>query len=387
MSDKLDEIRELLDQTDKTIVEALAKRQNLVREISRLKINNKKHIRDTDREDELLDKITRLAREAGLDRYFAEQLFKDIIDHSVRFQTHSLVDHQNVQKDGDIVRVAYQGTDGAFSHQAAYRHFEERYSKVDCLGYTTFRQAAEAVKEQEADYAILPIENTTAGSINQTYDILTDDDLHIVGEEAIRVIHCLLALEQVPINRIRRILSHPQAIAQCSNFLAKLHDCKVESYIDTAMSAKKVFEDGDLSQAAIAGSYAAEIYGLEILERDLANQPENFTRFVVVARQPVEVDTQIPCKTSLLMVTTHDQGALVGCLNIIADHGIDMTKLESRPKPNEPWKYQFYLDIKGNINHPETRVALEELERKASFLKVLGCYPAQVGNGNESGNS
>jgi chorismate mutase/prephenate dehydratase len=206
--------------------------------------------------------------------------------------------------------------------------------------------------------------------------------LHIVGEEAIRIIHCLLALEQVSIDRIRRILSHPQAIAQCSNYLAKLHDCKIESYIDTAMSAKKVLEDGDLSQAAIAGSYAADIYGLEILERDLANQPENFTRFVVVGPQPVEVDTQIPCKTSLLMVTNHEQGALVRCLNIIAEHGIDMTKLESRPKPNEPWKYQFYLDIEGNIANPDTRLALEELEQKASSLKILGSYPAQVGNGD-----
>ncbi|PAU93417.1 bifunctional chorismate mutase/prephenate dehydratase [Aliifodinibius salipaludis] len=383
MSDKLNSIRRLLDETDKTIIKALAKRQDLVREISELKIDDESDIRDTEREEELLSKITKLAREAGLDRYFAEQLFKDIIHHSVRFQTHSLVDYQNEQKGAETVQVAYQGTDGAFSHQAAFRHFEERYSQVDCFGYDTFRQAAEAVKECKVDYAILPIENTTAGSIRETYDLLADDELHIVGEEAIRIIHCLLALEDIPVDRIRRIMSHPQAIAQCSNFLAKLHDCRVESYIDTAMSAKKVLEDGDLSQAAIAGSYAAEIYGLNILKRDLANQSENFTRFVVVGPQPVEVDPQIPCKTSLLMVTTHEQGALVGCLNIIADHGIDMTKLESRPKPNEPWKYQFYLDIEGNIANSEIRVALQELEQEASSLKVLGCYPAQVGNGEE----
>lgn len=383
MADKLDSIRKLLDQTDKKIIDALAKRQELVREISSFKINEEKGIRDANREETLLDKIQKLAREAGLDRYFAEQLFKDIIHHSVRFQQHSLIDHQNEGTETDVVHVAYQGTDGAFSHQAADRHFEERYSEVHCMGYDTFRQAAQAVKDEEVDFAILPIENTTAGSINETYDILGDSDLHIVGEEAIRVIHCLLALEQVPLDRIRRIMSHPQALAQCSHFLAKLHDCKVESYVDTAMSAKKVLEDGDLSQAAIAGSYAADIYGLEILERDLANQPENFTRFVVVSRNPVQVDQQIPCKTSLLMVTNHEQGALVDCLTVIAEHGIDMTKLESRPKPNAPWKYQFYLDIEGNIGNPNTRVALEELERKASSLKVLGCYPAQVGNGEE----
>ncbi|HKK45630.1 MAG TPA: prephenate dehydratase [Balneolaceae bacterium] len=379
----LDEIRKKLDKTDRRIVEALAERQRLVREVSSYKIDKNREIRDNDREEQLLNKIAELAREAGLDRYFAEQLFKDIIHHSVRFQTHTLVDHQNLDKESDVVHIAYQGTDGAFSHQAALRHFEERYSDVHCLGYDTFRQAAEAVENAEVDYAILPIENTTAGSINETYDILGDGKLHIVGEEAIRVIHCLLALEDVSLDRIRRIMSHPQAIAQCSNFLATLHHCKVESYIDTAMSAKKVLEDGDLSQAAIAGSYAAEIYGLKILERDLANQSENFTRFVVVSRNPIEVDRQIKCKTSLLMVTSHDKGALIRCLNVIGEHDIRMTKLESRPKPNEPWKYQFYLDIEGNIANPDTQLALEELEQKASSLNVLGCYPAQVGNGDE----
>ena len=379
----LDEIRKKLDRTDRKIIEALAERQRLVREVSSYKIDENREIRDNNREEQLLNKIAELAREAGLDRYFAEQLFKDIIHHSVRFQTHTLVDHQNAAGNSDLVRVAYQGTDGAFSHQAALRHFEERYAEVQCFGYDTFRQAAEAVEENDVDDAILPIENTTAGSINETYDILGDDKLHITGEEAIRVIHCLLVLEEIPLDRIRRIMSHPQALAQCSNFLATLHSCKVESYIDTAMSAKKVLEDGDLSQAAIAGSYAAEIYGLKILKRDLANQPENFTRFVVVSRQAVEVDSQIPCKTSLLMVTSHDKGALIRCLNVIDDHDIRMTKLESRPKPNEPWKYQFYLDIEGNIANLDTRVALEELEQKASSLKVLGCYPAQVGNGEE----
>ncbi|GAA5522992.1 prephenate dehydratase [Aliifodinibius salicampi] len=382
MSDKLDQIRKQLDETDKKIIDALAKRQQLVREVSSFKIDEQKNIRDFQREEKLLNKITKLAREAGLDRYFAEQLFKDIIDHSVRFQTHTLVDYQNVKNDAKHVRVAYQGTEGAYSDLAATRHFEERYTEVHSVGYDTFRQAAKAVEEGKVDYAILPIENTTAGSISDTYDILGDGNLHIVGEEALRIIHCLLAIEEVSTDKIRRILSHPQAIAQCSNFLAKQHRCKVESYIDTAMAAKKVLEDGDLSQAAIAGAHAAEIYDLKILERDLANQPENFTRFVVVSTDPVEVDQQIPCKTSLLMVTSHDKGALIRCLNVIDEHDIRMTKLESRPKPNEPWKYQFYLDIEGNIANPDTRLALEELEQKASSLKILGSYPAQVGNGD-----
>ncbi|HKL19321.1 MAG TPA: prephenate dehydratase domain-containing protein, partial [Halalkalibaculum sp.] len=350
MAGKLEDLRKLLDQADEKIVRTLAQRQELVQAISDLKIDENSNIRDENREEELLKRITELAREEGLDRYFAEQIFKDIIQHSVRFQTHSLVDHHNLEGGQDSVRVAYQGTDGAFSHQAAYRHFEERYSEVECIGYDTFEEAARAVEQEKADYAILPIENTTAGSINQTYDILGEGKLHIVGEEAIRIIHCLLAIEEVPIERIKRIISHPQALAQCSHFLSKLHRCKVESYLDTAMSAKKVVEDGDLSQAAIAGSYAAQLYGLEILKRDLANQSKNFTRFVIVSRDEISVDTQIPCKTSLLMTTSHDKGSLISCLRVLEEHGINMAKLESRPKPNEPWKYLFYLDIEANVD-------------------------------------
>jgi len=380
---KLEKIRKLLDQTDEQIVESLAKRQELVQAISELKIDETATIRDEEREEQLLQRITKLAREAGIDRYFVEQIFRDILRHSVRFQTHSLVDHHNRDEAASAVSVAYQGTDGAFSHQAAFRHFEERYNEVECIGYDTFQEAARAVEESNADYAILPIENTTAGSINQTYDILGEGKLHIVGEEAIRIIHCLLAIEQVPLDRIKRIISHPQALAQCSHFLSRLHRCKVESYLDTAMSAKKVVEDEDLSQAAIAGSYAAELYGLKILKRDIANQSENFTRFVIVSRDEITVDLQIPCRTSLLMTTSHRKGSLISCLKVLEEHGINMAKLESRPKPNEPWKYRFYLDIEANIADPDTEKGLEELRQEADSLKVLGCYPAQVGNGNK----
>ena len=380
MDRNLDSIRKMLDETDEEIVKALAQRQELVQAISELKIDEKGAIRDEEREEELLRRVTELARQAGLDRYFAEQIFRDIINHSLRFQRQSLVDHHNRGKGTEKVSVAYQGTDGAFSHQAAFRHFEERFSEVECIGYDTFEQAARAVEEGKVDYAILPIENTTAGSINQTYDILGEGNLHIVGEEAIRIIHCLLAIEQVPLDRIKRIISHPQALAQCSHFLSRLHRCKVESYLDTAMSAKKVVEDGDLSQAAIAGTYAAQLYGLEILERDLANQSQNFTRFVVVGTEEITVDTQIPCKTSLLMTTRHEKGSLISCLRVLEDHGLNMAKLESRPKPNEPWKYLFYLDIEGNTADPDTETALEELRARADSLTVLGCYPAQVGD-------
>tara|TARA_Y100001935_G_scaffold255672_1_gene271364 strand:- start:200052 stop:201188 length:1137 start_codon:yes stop_codon:yes gene_type:complete len=377
MKNDLELIRQRLDDIDRTILKALAERQDLVKEVSSYKLETNTGIRDLEREERLLNKIRDLATEVGLDRYYAEHLFREIITNSVRFQTHSLVDHQN-QNDAHQVRISYQGTDGAYSHLAAIRHFSERYTQVDCYGYDTFQEAAKALKDGHVDYAVLPIENTTAGSINDTYDILGESNLHIIGEEIIKVVHCLLAVEPVEVSQIRRILSHPKAIEQCTRFLAKLPRCKVESYIDTAISAKKVLEDGDLSQAAIAGAHAADHYGLHVIAHDIANQQENYTRFVVVSNQPVVIDTQIPCKTSLRMVTSHAEGSLVDCLNVLHKHGINVCKLESRPIIHEPFRYSFYVDIEANSADENTANALNELSKEAEEVQIYGSYPKQV---------
>lgn len=375
----LNEIRKTIDRLDETIVKALGERQRIVRRVLDDKLERADEIRDPRREELLLEKIRKLGSDEGMDPYFLEQLFREIIHHSVRYQTQALVDHQNDKSEETSIKVAYQGTDGAFSHQAAMRHFEQRYDHVECVGFTRFDQAAAAVEENDVDVAILPIENTTAGSINDTYDLLAEKDLYVIGEEVLRVIHCLMAPEQVQLSHIRRVLSHPQAIAQCSRFLAGLTRCHVESYFDTAMAARKVRDDGDLSQAAIGSAYAAEIYGLEILERDLANQSDNFTRFVVVSREPVTCDPQLNCKTSLIFATVDEKGALLSCLNILADSGVNMTKLESRPRLGHPWQSLFYLDVEGNREEPRLKDALTALSKKAQYVKVLGSYPVREG--------
>jgi chorismate mutase / prephenate dehydratase len=375
--EKLSDYRRTIDELDQQIIDSLAQRHRIVREVFSAKITDTARIRDLEREEQLLKRVRGMAVESGLDPYFAEQLFRDIIYQSVRYQSHSLLDHQNDLFEERAITVAYQGTDGAFSHQAAMRHFHERYDDIRCTGFRTFEQAATAVEEGQANVAILPIENTTAGSINDTYDLLGEKKLHIIGEEVLRVVHCLMAPEQVQLENIRRVMSHPQAIAQCSRFLAKLPRCKIESYDDTAMAAQKVRDEADLSQAAIASSYAAEIYGLEILVKDIANQSENFTRFVVVSGNPVECDLQLPCKTSLMLATVHEKGALFKCLQVLNKHGISMTKLESRPRHGKPWQYLFYMDIEGNIKDPAVKRALKELEARAAFMKVLGCYAVQ----------
>ena len=381
MKEKLHSIRDRLDDIDKRIVKALAQRQQVVKEVAALKLANNSGIRDLEREEKLLSKIRDFANEEGLDRYYAEHLFREIITNSVRYQTHSLVDLQNENGQGHI-RVSYQGTDGAYSHLAAMRHFEERHKQIDYYGYDTFQEAAQALKDERVDYAMLPIENTTAGSINDIYDILGASNLHIVGEEIIKIVHCLLAVEPVEVNKVRRILSHPKAIEQCTHFLSRLPRCTVESYLDTAISAKRVLEDGDLSQAAIAGAHAADLYGLHIIAHDIANQHENYTRFVVVSRKAIEVDPQFPSKTSLMMVTSHQEGSLVECLNVFHRHGINVCKLESRPRINEPFRYSFYVDIEANVFDSHTAVAIDELRKEAEEVKIFGSYPKQL-NGDK----
>lgn len=378
-SSNVEGYREKIDGLDRRLIQTLAERHRIVRELFSDKLKGAGQIRDEEREGELLRRIRQLATEEGIDPYFAEKLFHDIIQQSLRYQTYSLVDHQNENGNGDRVRVSYQGVQGAFSNQAAIRHFSERYKEVECIGYKTFDQAAEAVEEEAVDYAILPIENTTAGSINDTYDLLAHKNLHIVGEEVLHIVHCLMAPGKVKLENIRRILSHPQAIAQCSHFLSELPRCRVESYYDTAMAARKVRDDNDLSQAAIASAYAAELYDLHIVKKNIANQPENYTRFVIVSREPVSVDSQIQSKTSIVFATPHEKGALLRCLNALEKHDINMTKLESRPRPRKPWQYQFFLDVEGNSQDPKIQKGLRELESKSVFMKVLGSYPRQSG--------
>jgi chorismate mutase/prephenate dehydratase len=174
------------------------------------------------------------------------------------------------------------------------------------------------------------------------------------------------------------VYSHPQALAQSSIFLAGLHDCYVQAFTDTAMSVQKVRDEQDPRQAAVASERAAILYGLKILARNIENQRDNYTRFMVVAREPLQLDERMPCKTSLIFSTRHEQGALVRCLNVLADAGLNLTKLESRPRPSSPFEYVFYVDFEGNLETAPVQAALAAMRDHVSSLKVLGCYPARA---------
>lgn len=228
---------------------------------------------------------------------------------------------------------------------------------------------------EEADRAVLPIQNSIAGSIHDVYKLLSQSGLHVVGEDALRIEHCLIGLKGAKESDMASVLSHPVALRQCQNYLRKLEEVNVQSFVDTGESVRKIAEDADPKQMAIASAQAADYYGLDVIREGISDFPENFTRFWVISRTPVKVDLQVPARTSLLLVTDHREGALVECLSVLAENGVNMTKLESRPRQGSQLEFQFYIDLDGNIG--ETRVVntLEALRDKALFVRVLGCYP------------
>ena len=267
-------------------------------------------------------------------------------------------------------RVAYQGVAGAFSEQASLQYLPH----AEAVGYHSFSEAFEAALKGECDYACLPVENSLAGSINQTYDLLTDSVLHVVGEQIVRVHHNLMARPGVPFENVRRVYSHPQALAQCQGFLTR-HKLEAVTDFDTAGAAKLLSENGGEESAAIASRRAAEVYGLTILAQNIEDMDFNYTRFFVLG--PDEAPrANGRNKSSLVLATRHRPGDLVACLEEFPKYGINMTKLESRPRRDKPWSYLFYLDIEGHIEDEAVQRAMTGLMRKAAFVKFLGSYPA-----------
>jgi len=373
----LKKFRDAINTIDDEILELLSRRRQVTHGVVQLKEREKMLLRDAQREEELLARLIRTGREMGLEAHSVTKIFHEIIDDSVHSQQLFLQRILNPNDYQRPLRIVYKGIDGAYSRLAAKKFFADREAGSTFTGCPTFAKVVEAVEEGSADYGLLPMENTTVGGISEVYNLLLRTKLSVVGEEIFQVNHCLLAIEDVPLSKIRRVLSHWQVLAQCTHFLSGLENCQEEPLDDTAMAVRKVKEDQDLSQAAIAGEEAARHYGLNVLKRNIADQPENFTRYLVVAQKSVQVDKRIPAKTSLIMATAHEAGALIKALVVLGRHGINMTKLESRPKRGSPFEYLFYLDFEGNVAEERVKEALVELRGATSFLKILGSYPLE----------
>ncbi len=366
-------LRQSLDEVDSGIVRLIAQRSGLIADIARVKETGTSAIQDADRERHVLDGVEAVATELGVSANLVRRIFRELISDSVAQQARHLNGDQ-----GGRVRVAFQGAAHAYSDSAAQKYLAGRGLDGELTGYRTFREAAAALLAGDADLAVLPIENTTAGSINEVYALLREHELYIVGEETWKVDHCLAAAADVPLSALRRILSHPQGLEQCAQFLQTLPNAVPATYFDTAGAMRAVAAAGDPSLGAIGSAEAAAAHGLVILRHSIADSADNFTRFVVLSPAAATVDVRIPCKTSLILVTRHEEGALLRCLEVLSGSGHSMTKLESRPRPGRPWEYLFFLDFEGNAAGPRTAAALDELRSAALYIKVLGSYPAKA---------
>lgn len=264
--------------------------------------------------------------------------------------------------------VAFQGEAGAYSEQAVFNYF----GNVETVPCESFDVMFDSVVSGVSDAALAPIENSLAGSIHQNYDLLLRHDLHIVGEYFLRVQHCLIANPGAKMEDIKKAISHPQALGQCAAYLRN-HGIKAEQVYDTAGSVKMLKESGVRDVAAIASKRAADLFEMQILEEGIEDNPENYTRFLVVGRESVVPENE--AKTSIVFTLKNQPGALFKALSVFALRDIDLTKIESRPLQGKPWEYLFYIDFIGSTSDEVSKRALDHLGEYAMTLRVLGSYP------------
>jgi chorismate mutase domain of proteobacterial P-protein, clade 1 len=375
----LTEIRQQITQIDRSLLKLLSERHRLAFDVVRSKEVTQKPLRDVEREQQLLQELIRFAENENyqLEPQYITQIFQKIIEDSVLTQQVYLQKKLNEQREKSI-HIAFLGKRGSYSHLAA-RNYATRYQEqLIELSCNSFEQIFEKVANSEADYGVLPLENTTSGSINEVYDLLQHTELSLVGELAYPIKHCVLVNDQDDLSQIDTLYSHPQVIQQCSRFIRSLDRVHIEYCESSSHAMQLVASLNKPNIAALGNEDGGHLYGLRVLKTDIANQSNNITRFIVIAREALAVSPQIHTKTLLLMTTSQQAGALVDALLVFKKHQIKMTKLESRPIYGKPWEEMFYLEIEANIHHPDTQAALTELEQVSSYLKVLGCYPSEI---------
>ena len=351
---KLNDLRREIDVMDEKLVQLLAARFRLANEIGKIKNQHGMPVINFEREKEVFDHIREIAVKEGLETESLEPVFRQIISISRGLQA---------------PRVAFQGEVGAYSQQAAKSFFGPG---TDTVPMESLEDVFLSVGKGEAQFGIVPVENSLEGSIVRTYDLLLESDLEVMGETEIKISHCLIANAGVKLDDIKQVYSHPQALGQCQTFLRHMKWEIIPTY-DTAGSAKMIKDRNLMNGAAVASAEAARIYGLNILSCELEDNPKNTTRFFVLAKNdapPTGND-----KTSLVFSVKHKPGSLYGLLGELARSGLNLTKIESRPTRLTPWEYNFYLDFEGHRQDERVKETLIRLENYASFIKVLGSYP------------
>lgn len=373
----LGEIRDKIDGIDRQLVDLFEERMQLCTDVAKYKIETGKKVLDTDRERAKIEAVSKMVKDPK-NVHAIDDLFSQIMANSRKMQYRLLEETTQTLRepyeaideiDKKNCRVVYQGVPGAYSYIAMRRFFGK---DVNNFAVPTWRDAMEVVKNGEADYAVLPIENTTAGCVADVYDLIQEYDNYIIAETFVKVEHALLGLEGTDIDKVTTVYSHPQGFMQCEKFLSRHKDWQQISQANTAGSAKKVLEENDKTHVAIASEEAAEVYNLSVLAKKINDLDNNTTRFVIVTNTRKFVKNAK--KMSIVFETANEPGTLYNLLSHIIYNGLNMNKIESRPIEGRPWEYRFFIDFEGNIDDPAVMNALRGIQEEAKAIKLLGNY-------------
>ncbi len=372
----LGEIRDKIDVIDRQLVALFEERMKLCKDVAEYKIETGKKVLDPEREKAKLAAVRAMVVNPE-NVHAIDDLFSQIMANSRKMQYRLLEETtqtlrepyeavDEVNKDG--VTVVYQGVPGAYSYIAMQRYFGK---DVKNFAVPAWRDAMEAVKNGSADYAVLPIENSTTGIVAGVYDLLQEYNNYIIAETYVKVEHALLGLPGTKLDDVKTVYSHPQGFMQCEHFLSQ-YGWEQISQANTAGSAKRVLEEKDPTQVAIASEEAASVYGLEVLKHSINDLDNNTTRFVIVTNTRRFVKNAQ--KMSIVFETKNEAGTLYNLLSHIVYNGLDMNKIESRPIEGREWEFRFFVDFEGNIDDARVMNALRGIEEEAVAIKLLGNY-------------
>lgn len=370
-------LRDEIDKIDRQMVELFEKRMEICGQVAEYKINTGKKVLDRERELQKLNTLGTLAS-SEFNKHGVTELFQQIMAMSRKLQYQLLEENgvkgqleftcvEKIDKEG--VRVVYQGLEGAYAHQAAMEYFGK---DVNSFHVETWRDAMEAIREGSADYAVLPLENSTAGIVSDNYDLLNEYNNHIVGEKVIYVDHVLMGTHDAELEDVQTVYSHPQALMQCARFLDTHHEWKQMSMGNTAVAVKKVKDAADKTKAAIGSRQAAEYYGMKILQEKICHGKANSTRFIIVTNQ--KIFERNAGKVSICFEVPHISGSLYNILSHFIYNDLNMNKIESRPIPEKQWEYHFFVDFDGNLNDSAVKNALRGIREETTNFKILGNY-------------
>lgn len=368
----LSDYRKEIDEIDEEMTRLFERRMDVAVKVAEYKIQNKLPIFNGGREADVIHKNVKRLKNSNY-----ESLIRKFFNHLMELSR--ALQQKKFNEDNSTLamltekakggKLGFQGVEGSFSEEAMIKYFGEN---KETAHYDTFEDVFEALKNNEIDYGVLPVENTSTGAITEVYDLMNKYGFYIVGEECIKIDQNLIGIEGTTLENIKEVYSHPQGFKQSSEFLDKYKGWMCIPYYNTATSVKRVYDLNDVTKVAIGSERAAKLYGLNILVNNINNQCENHTRFLIIGRN-LEVNNSCD-KVSVVFSLEDEVGTLHNLLTNFAENNINLKKIESRPIKNSPWKYLLYVDFEGNLNSIEVKNALELIENSSEYFKLLGNY-------------